>query len=210
MKRMKVLFSSMRNKSIFIRIMYIILGSIISGLGIAMMSKGTLGVDTLSVFMIGIAKLFDLPFSYANAMVNLTIIIIVFMINRKIIGIGSLINACSIAFTIHTSSDVIETVIADNEALNYIVIIIGPICIGAGAAIYVNQNLGASALESLTLCLCGIFNKLSMKTARIILDTIFALLGFMIGGPIGLGTITCIVLVGPTVSIVSKLLNEEK
>jgi uncharacterized membrane protein YczE len=189
------------------RIIYIILGSIVSGLGIAMMAKGTLGVDTLSVFMLGIAKLFNLPFSYANALVNLSIIGIVFLKDRKIIGIGSLINACMIAFTIHLSSDVIETIIVSNDILNYIVIIIGPICIGVGAAIYVNQNLGAAALESLTLCLCGMIKKLNLKTARILLDFTFALLGMIIGGPIGLGTVTTVILVGPTVFKVSKLLK---
>lgn len=190
------------------RLFKVIIGSIITGVGISIMVNGIFGVDTLSVFMSGIAKLINIPFSLSTALVNFTIIFTVFVFNKKVVGIGSIVNAVVIAITIQVTTPTFYALIQNNSVLEYLVIIIGPILIGIGAAIYVHEGLGAAALESLTLFLCGKFKKLEIAPTRMTLDFLFAVVGMLLGGALGIGTVTTIIIVGPTFAKTSEILKK--
>lgn len=190
------------------KIINVVIGSIITALGISLMVNGIYGVDTLSVFMSGLAKVLNVPFSVSNALVNFSIIIVVYIFDRKVIGWGSIINAGVIAVTIQLSSFYMGFV-ASSQWLSILTIILGPILIGIGAAIYVHQKLGASALESLTLCLCNYFRSWEIGYTRMALDFTFAVVGWFMGGTIGLATITCVLIVGPTMEIFGNFLSKK-
>lgn len=186
-----------------------ILGSMICALGIILMALGTLGVDTLSSFMIGIATKTNLPFGVVNGMVNFTIIAFVYIQKPNIIGIGSILNALVIASTIYLGLPLVRLVIIHVPLYEYLVLFIGPILIGIGASLYVYVALGAAALESLTLLFCDRYKNMTTRSVRMALDFIFASLGFIIGGPVGVGTLTCVLLVGPTIHKMNTVLHRK-
>jgi uncharacterized membrane protein YczE len=83
------------------------------------------------------------------------------------------------------------------DGTSYLVIIIGSIVFGFGTGIYLLADSGSAAYESLMILLKRML-KSSVKVARIVLDAIFFLTGFLLGGHIGLGTLIVLLLMGPS------------
>lgn len=69
-----------------------------------------------------------------------------------------------------------------------------------GVGIYVSPNLGAGPRDSLMLLLV---DKLgwSLRTARTTIEAIVTLVGFLLGGPVGIGTLFVVLFIGQFIQI---------
>ena len=70
----------------------VIVGTIILGLGIAMFQVSSLGFDGLSYIVIGIQHLLKTSYSIAYIVLNFLFFILMLILLRKQIGIGTIIN----------------------------------------------------------------------------------------------------------------------
>ena len=95
------------------------------------------------------------------------------------------------------------------DGTSYLVIIIGSIVFGFGTGIYLLADSGSAAYESLMILLKRML-KSSVKVARIVLDAIFFLTGFLLGGHIGLGTLIVLLLMGPSLEFTLNQLPKLK
>ncbi|MCA9725412.1 MAG: YitT family protein, partial [Kurthia sp.] len=79
----------------------------------------------------------------------------------------------------------------------------GVIILGIGDAIYITANLGAGPRDSLMLIAVERL-KLSITVARTAMEFLVAVTGYLIGGPIGLGTVIMVFVLGPVIQISFK------
>ncbi|MGG5370596.1 YczE/YyaS/YitT family protein [Enterococcus sp. AZ196] len=178
-----------------INLLKVLLGTLLSAFGLSLMITSSLGVDTLSVALFGVMNIFPLKFGYLSLCFNLFALMIAFLFDRRQIGIGSLINGIGIGlgvnfftsfFTLNTSS-IISQLVAS---------ISGVLLFALGIGIYVSAQLGAAALECLTLMVVNSSN-FSIKTVRILIDSTMIVIGLLLGNAnLGIGTLLCVCTTG--------------
>lgn len=170
-------------------------GTFIATVGIKLIIMSQLGADALSTFILGLMQHFPLLFGTFSIMINSCILVLTYVKKREIIGVASVINSFGIGIFMNILDSLI-TVQAVPRAMGVPTVLLGAFLFALGTAIYLLADEGAGAYECLMTLIQDRFN-LSVKTARIIQDGSFMLLGFLLGGPIGIGTILILALVGP-------------
>jgi len=77
-------------------------------------------------------------------------------------------------------------------------VVVGLLCFGIGTAFYIGANLGAGPRDSLML-VGSRRTGIRIGAVRAMLEISVLLVGFLLGGTVGLGTLAFAVLIGPSV-----------
>lgn len=198
------------NKKISLKKMVVsILGTAIVSMGISLLVNGSYGVDTISTFLLGVLNYVDLPFWVASMTLNIVILIVTFLIDASELGIGSVINAIGRGYLLKFLNPIFGSLALSLPYYSMIAAVVGPILFGVGGALYISSGLGAAALEALTN-IVDKNTKASIKTIRMILDAVFVMVGLLLGAPLGIGTVLCVLLIGPVLEFSLKVINKSK
>lgn len=172
-------------------------GTMILAFGIFLILSETNGADPMSVFLQGLHLKTGLQIGTINQLLNGSILLLVFLLDRSSIGIASIIYVTCIGFFMNLFFAHIPY-----ESMGGIVsigvTIVGVVLIGIGAGVYVFADYGAGAVEGLMVVL-NRRTGFSLKAIRMTIDSGFVILGFLLGGVVGIGTIAGVLLVGPTI-----------
>ncbi|NGP45774.1 hypothetical protein G4V62_12715 [Bacillaceae bacterium SIJ1] len=185
----------------------VLLGSALTAFGILMFLAGEQGVDPISTFLLGMVV--HLPFSFGTCsqIFNVTVLGIVLFLDRKKVGLGSVLNAVSVGYFINLFQGM--GVDSYFTVPSWVLVFLGPIVLGIGTAIYLYADLGAGALEGMMLYLSE-KTMLSIKWIRMILDATLVFTGYLLGGMVGVGTVVGILLIGPTIEWTLRKLDTVK
>ncbi len=177
-------------------------------MGVRLIVVSGLGADAISTLVLGILQHVPLKFGTVSMLFNGIVLVIIFFYDRKMIGLGSLINSFGLGFCLNLLDGLgwLHTI---PEDAGYFAIIAGAIIFGIGTGIYLLADDGSAAYESLMVLLKRLL-KSSVKTARIVLDGSFFLAGFLLGGQIGWGTLLVLLLMGPSLEVTLNLLPKWK
>lgn len=170
-------------------------GTFIATVGIKLIVMSQLGADALSTFILGLMQHLPLQFGTISIIINGLILLLTYFKKREIIGVASIINSFGIGIFMNLLDSLFVSQ-AINQPFRLPAVILGAFLFALGTAIYLLVDAGSGAYECLMNLIQDQF-KLTVKTARIIQDGSFMLLGFLLGGPIGVGTIIILILVGP-------------
>lgn len=187
------------------KIWQILLGTCLIALAISLLITAHQGYDTISTFLLGILNYVSVPFWIASLCFNLVVLLIVAIFDRQELGIGSYINGIGLGLLIGIFEPVMDKIFVHLPFYSWLAIFIAPILFGVGAGIYVSSNQGSAALEALTALIYK-RTKLTQKTIRIGLDAAMVLIGFGLGANVGIGTLLCIIFIGPIFKATVKML----
>ncbi len=187
------------------KIWQILLGTCLIALAISLLITAHQGYDTISTFLLGILNYVSVPFWIASLCFNLVVLLIVAIFDRQELGIGSYINGIGLGLLIGIFEPVMDKIFVHLPFYSWLTIFIAPILFGVGAGIYVSSNQGSAALEALTALIYK-RTKLTQKTIRIGLDAAMVLIGFGLGANVGIGTLLCIIFIGPFFEATVKML----
>ena len=176
---------------------FLFFGLTLFGLGEALLIVSNLGVTPWTVFAEGVAKNFDISIGLATFLVSVSILILWVPLKQKI-GIGTISNAIIIAFTIDLFVFLLP--LSKNTFLSIIEMIIGILLVGIGSGIYLITNLGPGTRDGLMKGISENFQK-PIYLIRLSIEIIVVILGWLLGGTVGLGTLMFAILIGPVVSV---------
>lgn len=190
------------------QIIFTIVGTFVAAVGVRLIVVSGLGADAISTLVLGILQHVSVQFGTVSMLFNGIILIVVFFYDRKMIGIGSIINSFGLGFCLNILDwlGILHTIPSGTA---YLSIITGSIIFGIGTGIYLLADAGSAAYESLMILLKRLI-KSSVKTARIILDALIFLTGFLLGGHIGWGTLIVLLLMGPSLEVTLNQLPKLK
>lgn len=182
------------------------LGTLIAAVGIRLIVLSQTGADALSTFILGVMAHFDVQFGTVSLTINILILILVFFTNRKLIGLASVINAFGLGIFLNgfDALGILQKIPAGSE---YPVVIAGTLLFGFGTALYLITKTGSGPYEFLMQMVQKRFNW-PVSSSRIMLDGSFMLIGFLLGGTVGFGTIIVLVLLGPSLDFFLKYLTK--
>ena len=192
----------MKNQ-IWKRILTSLVGLILCGVGVSMFLYSGMGVDPASVFELGLAKVFRISYGTSSALINVVILLIVFFIDKNYINISSLIAIFGIGYTADFVRKILSILIQGepNLILKLVLILIGLFIMSCGIATYIMADLGVGAIDLISEIISR-KSKMQYRLVRVIGDVAFVVIGFLLGGTVGVGTVVAAFLTGPTVQLV--------
>ena len=169
-------------------------GLALFGVGIALILEANLGAAPWDVFHQGISRLTNISVGTVIVATGL-ILLLVWIPLRQRPGIGTLLNALEIGITVN----VIEPLVPEVEAgwLRVIYLVTGILAIAVGSGAYIGAGLGTGPRDGIMMGLKA--RGLSVRVARTIIEITVLIIGALLGGTIGIGTLAFTVAIGPLV-----------
>ena len=171
-------------------------GFALFGFSIVVMIRSNLGTNSWVVLEVALANLLALTPGTLSVIVGL-IVLVVSMIMKEKIGWGTLANILIIGpwedFFLHVIPSV-----NSQPFLQTILLVTAIFSMGIATAIYIGVDAGAGPRDSLMLAVERTTG-LSLRLARACIEIFVVLIGWILGGPLGLGTLVFAFLIGPAV-----------
>ena len=181
----------------------IFIGSILFALGVVAMLNADLGMNTWAVLDVGIQNHLDLTLGQITQITGFMALGCGWLLGFPP-GYATLI---SIFFMGNAIDQIILLRVVPEPTLitgRLFMVAFSAACFGVGSLLYVKPELGAGPRDSLMM---GLIKRLNLPVAqiRIGLEFIIIAIGYLLGGPVGIGTLLSAVLVGYAVDFSFKL-----
>jgi len=182
------------------------IGFALFGISIALMIQGNLGTGAWGVLEVGLAYVLNISPGTLTVASGFTLLI-GSLLMREQIGWGTLANTLSIGPWLDFFLKYIPSV-ENNLLLQSAMLLAAIFLMGNASAIYIGVDAGAGPRDSLMLGLKRTTG-ISVRLARTIIEVTVVSVGWLIGGPAGVGTIVFALLIGPAVQWGFKIYNVE-
>jgi uncharacterized membrane protein YczE len=188
-----------------IRLIKLILGLFLFAVGIVMTLNANLGVAPWDVFHQGLSRVTGITIGQANIVVGLLIIILDAVLGQDI-GWGTILNMILIGtfIDILMLNNLIPTF--NNFFPSLIMLVLGIVVEGYGCWIYLLAQLGAGPRDGLMVILTKRTGK-SVRFNKSMAELGAVIVGYFLGGSLGLGTVIMAFLGGPIFQWVFKTVN---
>jgi uncharacterized membrane protein YczE len=181
------------------RAVWLVSGLFLCAVGILCFLEARLGLPPWDVLHQGIARHTPLSFGASNEVVGLIVLTIAWALGARV-WIGTISNAVLIGLFIivlqplHAVQSPSDWPLVPRVGL----LTLGLLCFGIGSAFYIGANLGAGPRDSLML-VGSRRTGIRIGAVRAMLEISVLIVGFLLGGTVGIGTLAFAALIGPTV-----------
>ena len=177
------------------RLARLLLGLFLYGFTMAMLVESTLGLDPWDVLHEGLARHVPLTFGQVVIAVGAAVLLLWIPL-RQVPGIGTVLNVIVIGL----AADFGIAVIAQPDALwlRGLLLVGGVIGNGFAGALYIGAQLGPGPRDGLWLALVRRTGH-SVRVWRTAIEVTVVVVGFVLGGTVGLGTVLYALTIGPIV-----------
>lgn len=158
------------------------------------MAQSKLGVPSWDVLHQGLEKQFGLGFGTWSIIVSF-VVLLLWMPLREPYGIGTVANAVIIGWTINITVELVP----EPELLwvRIIFLATGIFFMGWASGPYIGAQLGPGPRDGLMTAIAR--RGLSIRLTRTLIEVTVLILGIIMGGTFGLGTVAYVLAVGPIV-----------
>lgn len=191
--------------SLILRIIFVVLGVMSIGMGAYLTVCSKLGSDALNVLGAGIMTFLPVQVGTMNALVNFGALVIVFFIGRSQIKVNTILSMFVVGTTMNFWDFVVGGFMSSadfNFAAKIVLVVLGANFIGLGVATVQKVDLGMAPNDLLPFVLYQKLStkiKISYRLTRILYDATQVIIGVILGGLFGIGTIITACLVGPCI-----------
>ena len=195
------------------RVLMAVIGVCVAGLSVGMFVYSDMGVDPFQVFAHGtwnaVRRALPLDFGTYYAILNAILLVVIFFWNRRKIGIGTVINLFLVGDVAEFMEFLLNKMNPDpNLALRILSLILGVVIMCFASAMYFTADLGVSTYDAIALTLSERHTKWKFKYIRILTDLICVVIGGLLGGVIGIGTLVTAFFMGPLIAFFNKKVAE--
>jgi uncharacterized membrane protein YczE len=179
----------------------LLLGLFLYGFSLAMMIRATLGVSPWDVLSQGGSLRTGIPFGFMTNIIGL-IVLLLWIPLRQRPGIGTVLNALLVG----PSAEVGLALLAEPGPLWARILLFtgGLVLLATASGLYIGARLGPGPRDGLMTGLHDRFG-LPIWLVRTAIEGTVLLLGWLLGGSVGLGTVAFALLIGPLVNIALPL-----
>lgn len=182
-------------KPLPLRVAAFVFGIVIVGLGISLMVSAHLGVAPADVLSTGGAERLDIGVGTMGWISGGCVTLVAWALGRRP-SWGTLIGTITVGQSVNLFLEVVPE--PNGLVVRSIMLALGLVIIYAAIAIGVATNLGTGPIELLMLALSD--RGLSMRVARWSLEGVVFVVGVVLGGQIGVGTLLFVLLTGPVLA----------
>lgn len=192
------------------RLVCMLIGNIMMGLGISIFKFASLGNDPFAGMNISISSNLNLSYGTVALVINALFFIAEFKLQKSLIGLGTLVNWFLSGYFVDLFDYVINRVFDKPEIFieKFIILIIGVMVMSLAISLYQTADMGVSSYDSMSLILS---NKTGWKyfACRMITDAACTIICLATGGFIGIGTIISVLCLGPIINLFSNTISKK-
>ena len=181
------------------------LGLSLFGFGESLLIHSTIGVSPWTVLAEGLSLKLNWSVGFATFIVSVLVLSTWIFLKQKP-GLGTLLNIVIIAGMIDVSLFLFDFS-TNSYLLNILTGILGVLFVGLGSGIYLIANLGPGPRDGLMTGLQRITN-FPIAWVRASIEISVVILGWILGGTVGLGTLIFAFGIGPAVALGLYLTNK--
>lgn len=183
------------------RSLSLVLGLFACAAGIVLLLESGLGLSPWDVLHQGLADQTPLSFGITNIVVGAAVLGAAWALGARV-GPGTVANAVLIGLFVDLLLRVDGVAGLDDSALGVRIALLaaGLVCFGVGSAFYIGADLGAGPRDSLMLVLSA-RTGVRIGAVRAGLEVAVTVLGFALGGTVGIGTLAFAFGIGPLVEL---------
>lgn len=189
-------------KKIFGIVIRSTLGFLLCAIGVVMALNSNLGLSPWDVFHQGLTNVINITIGQAGIVVGIVIVIITCILGLEV-GIGTIANIIVIGYFI----DLIiysEIIPISNNLFTGILMMIGSLFINAiGSYLYIGCEMGCGPRDGLMVALVKLTGK-PVSLIRFSIESVALIIGWFLGGLVGIGTLITVLGIGYCVQIVYK------
>jgi uncharacterized membrane protein YczE len=181
------------------RLAWLVAGLFVFSLGIICFLEARLGLPPWDVLHQGIAKRTPLSFGVANEVIGVLVLLVAWGLGARV-GVGTVGNAVLIGFFVVLLQplDLVHDLGGLPLGARAGLLVLGLACFGLGSAMYIGAGLGAGPRDSLML-VGAERTGVRVGAVRAAIELAALLVGFVLGGSVGVGTVVFAALIGPAV-----------
>jgi uncharacterized membrane protein YczE len=176
------------------RLVQVTIGLTFFGVGIGLMLRSGLGLPPWDVLHQGLATRFGLTVGTWSILISV-IVLLLWIPLRERYGVGTLLNAAIIGVAIDVTAALVPD--AQNQLSAWLLLTGGILLIGFTSGMYIGANLGPGPRDGLMTAIAR--RGYTIRTTRLAIEAAVLLIGWLMGGTFGIGTVIFAVVIGPLV-----------
>jgi uncharacterized membrane protein YczE len=184
-----------------VRTAFLVFGLALFAFGIVLLLEAELGLSPWDVLNQGISEHTPLSFGTANIAVALVVLLVAWLLGARI-GPGTVANAVLIGLFVDGLLEIDGVAqLSDAPLVARIgMLVAGILIIGLASAFYIGANMGAGPRDSLMLVLSH-RTGVRIGLVRTVLEASVTVVGFALGGTVGIGTLAFAFGVGTAIEL---------
>jgi uncharacterized membrane protein YczE len=187
------------------RLPRLLMGLVLFGVGIAVMVVANLGLSPWEVLHQGISRNTGIPIGTVGIITGVLVLVLWIPLHERI-GIGTILNVILIGLVVDLTLWFMPETI-DETWLRWILMLGGTVAIAFGSGLYIGTGLGPGPRDGLMM---GLQRKgINVGIARIGIEVSVLVIGWLMGGTVGVGTVVFAFGVGPLVAVFLPRLSLE-
>jgi uncharacterized membrane protein YczE len=181
----------------------LLLGLFLYGIAIAMMIRAAIGISPWDVLAQGISLRTGIPFGLVTNIVG-GVVLLLWIPLRQRLGIGTVLNALLIGPSAEVGLWLIP--LQDNIWVRILLFAGGLLLLAIATGLYIGARFGPGPRDGL---MTGINKKYGVRIwiVRTSIEVVVLIIGWILGGNVGLGTLAFALLVGPLVHLAMPILR---
>lgn len=178
------------------RLPRLLLGLVLCGLGIATMVAAELGLGPWDVLHQGLSKMTGIPIGTVGIAVGV-LVLVGWLPLRERPGIGTVLNVLLIGVVIDVTLLWLQT--PEPVWQRWAYMLAGPVLFGVGSGFYLGTGLGSGPRDGI---MTGLARRgLPVGVVRAAIEVGVLVLGWVLGGTVGIGTVVFALTIGPIVHV---------
>ncbi len=184
------------------------LGLVLFGTGLWLGLVAELGVGPWDVLTGGLSRQLGTPFGRTAIGVSV-VVLIIGLAARVRPGLGTLLNVVVVGATVDVllASPLLRDLDNAPLLLRFTTTLLGIATVAVGSALYLGAHLGPGPRDGLMVAI-HVRTGWRVGTARAVLEGVVLVLGVVLGGPVGVGTLLFALGIGPAVQVAFRVLRQ--
>jgi uncharacterized protein len=192
-------------KQFFTRLLRLLWGLFLYALGIVVTMKASIGYAPWDAFHVGLSKQTGISIGTASIITGIVIIVITLLLGEKL-GLGTILNMLLIGVFLDVLLALHIIPAANSMIIGILMSITGLFIIALASYFYIGSAFGAGPRDSLMVALTR-KTGLPVGLCRGAIELTAVLIGWRLGGMIGVGTVICAFVIGFCIQITFRLLR---
>lgn len=183
------------------RLLLLIAGCVVLGLGVGLLLTADLGSDGYSTLVNGISLSTGVSFVWCNLAVSVAFLVLA-AVRGLLPDVGTLVQIVVVGFTVSAVLDALET--PDPWMARATLLVVAFPVLALGIAAYLGSNLGAGPAEAAAIAWDP---PVPFKWSYSLVQGGGAIVGWLLGAAIGPGTLAVVFLLGPAVDLAARTMR---
>lgn len=196
----------MKGRELAVRALLLLFGLTVAHLGVTLFLESKLGADPFNVLIQGLYRSLPWPewmtHGRVHLLVSLLIMGVLLAVARSFIRIGTVLCMALGGPIIDVWTIVLSPLFPEGQSMPWrlLALLAGCLILSFGMTVVIRSELGAGPNDLVAVSISELWHK-PFGPVRVAVDVGFALTGWLLGGIVGLGTVVCAALVGPSAQL---------